>query len=392
LTRRTKRIAAMLTLVSMAVGLGASAVASESNRIGIVTPTVVLENNRDNYVGEVIFSISGSKDVLLEVDLVDIWTDSQGNRITLSPGATPLTGLGRLQIGKFQNEYIADGTKQKISIPVSITADELSKAGLLSGVKLTMLEKAGSESSPLNLISAAIAVVYAFGGDTDLSGYLANFKLESFIVAPLGTTKPSDSLGRIFFVENGPVELIFEGKNSGSLFAFVSHKLTLSKRSFGDEAGVARVILLEKEFSEVSVIPGQVRRETVAATGVLQGSESIVDLVSDWGLYDATLVTSSRSGSGDPLVSGKTLTFLVFPVRSLAAVSILLGLAFFLVFRLGSARRRSKSNEGFRSPVAIDPVAPRLSPPKPLYGGGVGLNQTYPRAQIKLPRDLEDLQ
>jgi hypothetical protein len=330
--------------------------------------------------------------MLLVVDLVDIWTDPQGNRITLAPGATPLTGLGRLQIGKFQTEYIADGTKQQISIPVSITADELSKAGLLSGVKLTMLEKAGSESSPLNLISAAIAVVYASGGDTDLSGFMADFTLDSFVVAPLGTTKPSDPLGMLFFVEDGPVELVFEGKNSGSIFAFVSHKLTLSKRSFGSEAGVTPETLLEKEFSEVSVIPGQVRRETVAATGLLEGSESIVDLVSDWGLYDATLVTSTRSGSGDYLVSGKTLTFLIFPVRSLAAVSILLGLAFSLVFRWGSARRRSKSNEGARNPVATDPVVPRLSSPKSPYAGGDGPNQTYPRAQIRIPRDLEGLQ
>lgn len=381
----------MLALVSMAVGLGVSAVASESNRIGIVTPTVVLENTRDNYVGEVIFSISGSKDMLLEVDLVDIWTDSQGNRITLSPGATPLTGLGRLVIGKFQTEYIADGTKQQISIPVSITADELSKAALLSGVKLTMLEKAESESNSLRLISSAIAFVFAAGGDTDLSGYLANFTIDSFTVAPLGTIKPTDPLGRLFFVENGPVELIFEGKNSGSLFAFVSHRLTLSKRSFGDEAGVKRETLLEKEFSEVSVIPGQVRRDTVAATGVLQGSKSIVDLVSDWGLYDATLVTTSRSGSENPMVSSKTLNFLVFPVRSWAAVSILLVIAFFLVFRLGSVRRRNKSTEGARNPVATDLLAPRLSSPKPLYGG-VGLTQTYPSAQIKVPRDLEGLQ
>lgn len=382
----------MLALVSMAVGLGVSAVASDSNRIGIVTPTVVLENNRGNYVGEAIFSITGSKDMLLEVDLVDIWTDSQGNRITLSPGATPLTGLGRLLIGKFQTEYIADGTKQQISIPVSITADELSKAGLLSGVKLTMLEKAGSESGTLKLISAAIAFVYASGGDTDLSGYLANFTIDSFTVAPLGSTKPTDPLGRLFFVENGPVELVFEGRNSGSLFAFVSHRLTLSKRSFGDEAGVKRETLLEKEFPEVSVIPGQVRRDKVAATGVLQGSKSIVDLVSGWGLYDATLETTTRSGSEDPKVSQKTLTFLVFPVRGWAAVSILLGLVFVLVFRLGFARRKSKSNEQTRNPVITAPVAPRLSSPKPLYGGGVRLNQTSTRAKINVPRDLEGLQ
>jgi hypothetical protein len=392
LTRRKKQISAVLALVSVAVWLSSAAMASESNRIGIVTTSVVLEKNQENYVGEVIFSISGSKDMLLEVDLVDIWTDPQGNRITLAPGSTPLTGLGRLQIGKFQNEYIADGTNQQISIPVSITVDELSKAGLLSGVKLTMVEKTESESSPLKLISAAIAFVYGSGVDTDASGYLANFAIDSFVVAPLRTTDPSDPLGMLFFVENGPVELIFEGKNSGSLFAFVAHKLTLSKRFFGAEAGVTRETLLEKEFSEVSIIPGQVRRETVAATGVLQGSESIVDLVSDWGLYDASLVTTTRSGSGDPVVSGTTLTFLVFPVRSVAAVSILLGLAFFLVFRMGSARRRSKSNEAARNPVATDPEAPRLRSPKPLYGGGLGLNQTYPRAQHKVPRDLEGLQ
>ena len=392
LTRRKKQILAVLALVSVAVWLSSAATASESNRIGIATTTVVLEKDRDNYVGEVIFSISGSKDMLLEVDLVDIWTDEQGDRITLPPGSTPLTGLGRLQIGSFQDEYISDGTKQQIAIPVSITADELSEAGLLSGVKLTMREEVKNESGSLKLVSSAVAFVFASGGDTDLSGYLGNFVIDSFIVAPLGTIKPADPISNLFFVENGPVEIVFEGKNSGSLFAFVSHKLTLSKRSLGAEAGAEREVLLEKEYPEAAIIPGQIRRQTQAATGVLQGSESIVDLVSDWGLYDATLVTTTRSGSGDPVVSGKTLTFLVFPVRSLAAVAILMGLAFSLVFRMGSARRRSKSNEGARNPVATDPVAPRLSTPKPLYGGGVGLNQTYPRAQIKLPRDLGGLE
>jgi len=381
----------MLALVSMAVGLSTATIASEANRIGIVTTTVVLEKDRKSYVGEVVFSISGPKDMLLEVGLVDIWTDEQGNRITLPPGSTPLTGLGRLQIGKFQDEYIADGGKQLIAIPVSITADELSKAGLLSGVKLTLREKAESQSGPLKLVSAAVAFVLASDGETDLSGYLGSFAIDSFIVAPIGETKPSDPLRGLFFVENGPIEVIFEGKNSGSLFTFVSHKLTLSKRSLGAEAGAEREILLEKEYPEAAIIPGQVRRETAAATGVLQGSKSIVDLVSDWGLYDATLVTTTRDGIGEPVVSGKTLTFLVFPVRSWAAVAILLALAFLLVFRLGSARRRSKSNQESPNPVVIAPMSPRLNSPKPLYGGELGLNQPYPRAPIKLPRDLEGL-
>lgn len=383
---RCGALVVLLTLFSIAPGLTLESVANEKpNRISILTTTVQLSKVGQDFVGEAVFALEGDAAVSIEVDLVDVWTNETGSPVILPLGSTPLTGKDRVKFGLFPKKYEPTGEVQKITIPLSISASQLSGSGLITGVRLTARSLATSQDgNGVEIVASAVSYVIAITDQSQLDGFDTSFAVDSFIVRPIGSSEQESELSSMFFVESGPAELVFQGSNSGEMFVLVSHSISLRSRDLFFQTPASKAQLLEKIIPEQVVIPGQFQTEAVPLTGSIPESGLIVDLVSEWGLYEATILTTTKSGSGLSTEAARTITFLVFPIRTAFGIVLALASLFLLMFRLGAGRRNArKSASETKDPVQASLRRPALSsyyfPSK---------NESQP---LKIPKDLSGL-
>jgi hypothetical protein len=345
---RLARTVSALVLALIASGLAnAQAQEVDSNRIGIVTPSVFLQEIGGIYSGEVTFTISGPAAMALEVELLDAWSDDQGGRILLPAGTTPLSGNNRLMIGEHQDFYEPNNVPQRITIPVSIESELISSRPLLSAVRLVMRSKSVAEQDkPLGVVAAAASFVYASKTTLDTKVFAADYSVEKLAVAPISQKSSNDSLQHQFFIERGPAKVIFEAQNSGNLFTTISNTVTLNKLNLWPDSRAPATPLLSTDFAETLMLPLELRKESLSLVDVLAGSHREVDLLSDWGLYEVSVISTSLSGSMKEIVSVRTTHFLVFPIRMLFTITIGLLIIFLLLaIRRPSRTRLSKKPE-----------------------------------------------
>jgi hypothetical protein len=312
--------------------------------VGIVTPSVFLEDQGNEYQGEVVFSLSGGEAMEITVEMLDSWSGENGQRISLPPGSTPLSGANRLALGSHATRYLPNGSVQKVSIPLRIGAESVREVPLLAAIRITLNDiNAKPDEEKITIISSALAFVYAAPDEASLmaAGYSANVDVTRLLVTALKKDMTPESSNALTFVEGHPVAVAFESANTGSLFGFVTHTLTIGKKTWpwitrdDPEAAVFKHL-----FAEVILIPGQTRWDYVPVTGQISGSTQEVNLLTDWGIYDITLLTDVHSGSGIPTQSVSTVTFVVFPLRMTLGVLLVISLGLFAAFRLGSGARR----------------------------------------------------
>jgi hypothetical protein len=346
--------AVLVTLLTPPVEAFAENTTTSTNRLGIETPQVLLTPFGDEYAGEVVFLIEGELAVELSYEIVDAWASEDGQRISLPPGSTPLTGKDRLIIGTTSPEYVPNGEVQRISVPLTIDAESLLRTPLGAGIVITLLEieeKPGEK--PLRIVASALS--YVFGVHEDYDGstdeFTSDILVSEFIVSDLADTSRSGLGSPRTFVENGKLKAAVETRNSGTLFGFVSHLLVVRKVGWWVDPTERRIPLVDWHIDEYLLVPGQSTLHVIPLTATVAGSTLDINLVEDWGIYDATLVTSRHSGFDTPSIDTETITIVVFPLRSAATLTIGALLLALLLFRWGSQR----SSTLFRNPP-LDPL------------------------------------
>ena len=313
----------------LAIGSYPAHAENDSNGIGILTSSVVLEKSASSdYVGEVVFSVFGPSPAGLEIDLLDVWTDDNGLRTTPPAGSTPLTGLGRLETVLETNEYISNGEQQEIKVQLRISAEDLESSPLAAAVRLKRVNPPEAEASG-NVIGVALqALIFVYASpESYVAGsavYNSDLEISNLGVIPAGQMGDEGAVSPVGFIEGGQVAIAFNQSNLGNIFTFASHKVEVRKAGWFASEADRSAIVFEHAFSEATMLPGQSRRNEIAAVGNIQGSESVVNLLEGWGMYQVDLITSSRSGSEEPVVTTRSATFIVFPFRGAFALLILL--------------------------------------------------------------------
>jgi hypothetical protein len=331
-------LATTLALFSvLAVGSYPAFAQNDSNGIGILTSSVVLEKTASSdYVGEAVFTVFGETPTGLEVDILDVLTDENGSRVTPPPGSTPFTGLGRLETILETNQYIPNGGEQQIKVELRISAADLHSAPLAAAVRLKTVDPSKAESSGnvVGVALAALVFVYASpeGYVAGSEAFKSDLEISNLGVIPVSQMGETGAVSPVGFIEGGQVAIAFNQSNLGNLFTFVTHRIEVRKTGWFVNQEDSDLIVFENEFEQATMLPGQLRRNEVAAVGKIQGSETVVNLVEDWGIYQIDLISSSSTGSEDPVVVTNSATFVVFPTRAALALIILvllIGIALF---------------------------------------------------------------
>ena len=342
-------------LSAIAIGSYPAIAENDSDGIGILTGSVVLEKTAGaDYVGEAVFSVFGPTRAGLEVDLLDVWTDENGERTTPPAGSTPLTGLGRLEAVLETNEYIPNGEEQLIRVKLRISGEDLESNALAAGVRLKVTNPPGEVASG-NVIGVALqALIFVFASSENyLAGSEAassSLEISNLGVIPVGQMGETGAVSPVGFIEGGQVAIAFNQSNLGNLFTFVTHRIEVRKIDWFVSRQDRDLVVFENEFEQATMLPGQVRRNEVAVVANVQGSERVVNLVEDWGIYQIDLISSSSTGLEDPVVITSSATFVVFPTRAAIAVIILVLFIGIAIFRGAKKKtRKPRANRRKRS-------------------------------------------
>lgn len=314
-----------------------------STRLGIITPSVVLEDSGFTFTGEAVFSLSGDTPVDITIDLIDIWTNDSGDREMLPLGSSPLSGRDRLRVGVHPARYEPSGEEQRIVIPVSITKASLESAPLLAGVRITVLEtETTSTDGPLRVIGSALAFVYAAteGSLLSFDGFSPAVTVTNLRVVPIPSADNLTTLPSLTFVDRGPVALAFDSDNDGSMFSFLTHSATITRWGWG--AG-SEAPIFSHDVDEVTLIPGQARQDSIPVTARLAGSNREIDLLERWGIYEALLVSTSHTGSTSERVTETSILFVVFPVR--VGLGLLIAITLLVITGLRLARNWAQASQ-----------------------------------------------
>lgn len=310
-------------------------------RLGIATPTVLLEAGDEFYTGTVRFSLENGVESDLSIELLDVWASDQRQRTTLPAGSTPTTGKDRLKTNLESLTYVPSGQRQIIEVGVSISARDLLERPLNAAVKITVMPKEQSESQgSIGIVASAVAFVFASHKDYDAAEGEFSFDVKNteFMVSYLAeSANPSPRRSRTF-IEDGLVTVSFETANEGSLFAFVSHQINVRRAGFWVDPLSTESLIFQTEIEQSIITPGQTRFRDVPLTARLEGSDEIASLVASWGLYDVILRTTSHTGQGDEIETFEKITIIVFPIRQTVLTLITLGLISLLAVKSRKAK------------------------------------------------------
>lgn len=339
------------------------------NRLGIVTPSVVMVDTGDVFEGEVKFSISGDTPVLLEVDVLDVWSNDRGQRVTLPLGSTPLSATDRLTISSDMSRYVPSGETQIVTLALSSIARDVRSVPLAAGVRVTLLpDPDAPDSENLGIIGAALAFVFA-GPNPDVAargGFSPGIVVNQLGVTPKPRDPDQDSVRSLTFVEQGPVAVFLDTTNEGNLFAFTSHTVTITQAGWWVLPEEATQEVFSHSFTESVLLPGQSQRKMVDATVTVIGSTLPLDVLTEWGLYSLTAETLHHTGGGLDTGAGeiqsRTVYFIVFPIRQALTLVVIAALVLVLVFRAGRQTAQSKES---KDPQPLDRQSTGPEPTSP---------------------------
>ena len=353
--RASPVIAAIAALVASLLALATTSTASaetSQSRIGIVTPFELLSPSGGNYSGTITFSIAEGSQSELTLELLDVWSSEDGQRTTLPLGSTPTTGKNRLAWSLSSLSYTPNGETQLVGVNLEISSDALMIAPLSAAVRLTVRPIADSdEPAAVGLIASAVAFVFATHEDFHDSGgdFTPLIKNSDFMISYLSESASSTQRRARLFIDRELPLASFETKNEGALFAFVSHELTIRRSGFWVDPLSDEAVVYRTNIEQSIITPGQSRLRAVPLTATLVGSDEVVSLVPQWGVYQLILKTSYHSGSAQTSDEYQSVTFFVFPIRLTLMLLIALGLLVLLGRRRMETPGRSP-NQGFECP------------------------------------------
>lgn len=337
--RTSLAIATTTALVASWVALVPTSTASaetSQSRIGIVTPFELLSPSGGNYSGTVTFSIAEGSKSELTLELLDVWSSDDGQRTTLPLGSTPTTGENRLAWSLSSLSYTPNGETQLVQVNLEIPTDALMSAPLSAAVRLTVRPIADSDDpAAVGIIASAIAFVFATHGDFQDPGgdFAPLIKNSNFMISYLSESSSSTQRRARLFIESELPLASFETKNEGALFAFVSHVLTIRRSGFWVDPHLDEAVVYQTNIEQSIITPGQSRLREVPLTATLKGSDAVVSLVPQWGVYELILKTSYHTGNAQTRDEYQSVTFFVFPIRLTLMLLIALGLLVLLVRR-----------------------------------------------------------
>lgn len=321
-------------------GYLAPATAAEAQvRIGIITPFVVLESEANEYGAEARFAVSGGVESEISFELLDVWFNPAGQRTTLPLGSTPTSAAGRLTASLGSSTYTPNAEVQTVAVRLSISSESLLNAPVSSAIRLTVRPTAGAENQgAVSIISSAVAFAFATHDDfVEGDGeFKAEIKNSNFMISDLADRDNPSRRARMF-VEDQLVLASFETSNEGSLFAFVSHELTIRKGGFWIDPLSDEAVVYQSKIEQSIITPGQSRTREIPLTAQLVGTDRVISRVADWGIYDLILKTSHHSGQPDAVDQFESITVVVFPFRQLMLLIIVIALA--VVLALGARVR-----------------------------------------------------
>lgn len=327
-SHRAVHVIVMILVLSSIFASEARAEASQG-RIGIVTPYVLLEPRGDFYTGTLTYSLVDGVTSDLSLELLDVWSSESGQRSTLPPGSTPTTGMNRLTWSLSTFRYYPTGEPQLVHVDLAIPSRMLKDAPLSSALRLTVRPiSSGDQPEAISLVTSAIAFVFANHQDYASSdnGFEASIKNSNLMVSYLSDPAGSAPRRIRIFLDGELALASFETSNEGTLFAFVSHVLTIRNISSWIDPLSEESVIFQEDVKQSIITPGQSRLREMPLTATLVGSDEVVSLVSNWGVYEMVLKTTYHYGGDDTFDEYQSVTFYVFPIHQ--AIFILVAVGF----------------------------------------------------------------
>ena len=344
ITRRTKTFLVVISFILCV--FNSSLVLADENtnhRVGLVSNNQVFSNAAGATSGGVMrLSVSNGRAATVNVELVDIFANSDGVKQTVPLNSTPFSPANLVRYEVLQPRYQPNGKTQFIDISYSFIDAEKIDRPVIGGLKISLdnLSEEFAESEGFEVKSAIVATFsyYPIGstvGDFELDALLnvqkvdlESVRSESFIYSLI------PDLPRLF--NDGPLRASVSLINNGNIFLQTETAISVDQLSVFN--GFNPEVLFSDTLDDFLLVPGQVGSSQKLIVDRIVGSERVVDTLPGIGIFQIKVNAVGTIGD-DSLVQGsKSLWFVIFPWKPF----FLIFLVFILILIV--QRRRFKNS------------------------------------------------
>lgn len=310
--------------------------ATDSPRFGLGGNNQVFTKLSEAEKGSAVtLQISGGTSIDVIVELVDIYANEDGVKLSLPLNSTPYTSAGHVEFEKNPGRYTPNGAVQKIEIPFRFINLKEVTTPLLGGLKVSLAESNAATGGIQ--ISASIVSTFAYyplgvqrDSRDEIRASLASKNLQ-LIFAERGSflSRLIPDLPRIR--THLPIAARFDLTNVGNIFLEVDTEMRVIDSEFFNSS--ARTELAMATTKETMLIPNQ---SSQLQNTFRYGEEDQITEESQpakIGLYRLEIVSEGKLGNQTLTRTTKSQWFIIFPWKSALAWLLVAFLLWFLVLR-----------------------------------------------------------
>lgn len=295
----------------------------ESLRLGLQNNNQVFTSERIAEIGGTFtLSVSGGTKAEVQLELVDIFADGDGRRRVLPLNSNPYTANGLVIFPESLEDYVADGTRQTISVPFKFTNLAEVNRPVMGGLKISLVQS--SDDTGQSIVNPSIVATFAYLPKGELA-YDFNPKMQISGVSVESSTSDSfpwsliPNLPNVFSSSNLSVKATI--KNAGDVFLNAKSELTLTPGNiFGQPVGEP---IASTDSAEVLLLPGQTHESILTLGQLTAGSQSSEPLPA-FGVFLLKVEVTGEIDSLNLASTSDSKVILIFPWKPIAVVSFIL--------------------------------------------------------------------
>ena len=321
--RAAKFVIAFVLLVSTSV---TSVAAEESNRLGVLTPNLLLiPDDNGRVYSKASFLVSGDQPATITFDVVDMLSLEDGKKQIFPLGSTPHSPGDSVRLGSYSKKYIPNGEDQTISVSFALQNPSQIKKFIVGGIRINLIP--GENDNTIKGINAAVATFTFEGGDlTDLQNYQKSLDVQSLSISKIGS---AGFLDNIFpdvpgTLSNGLAVAKWTVRNSGEIFLSVKETVSVRPAPMFGEASLATEPVFSSSTEQKLLIPDQKAESETNLVNAVVESDQIVSAMTDWGFYEIQVDAIGLIGGKQYVIATSKEKVLIFPWENVAAACVAL--------------------------------------------------------------------
>lgn len=316
----------LLLIILVLVALPSASAATGDLRFGIERNNQVFTSVESASEGGFFeLYVTGGNESRIVVEIVDLMTDSTGNKRAVPLGATPFSPANHVEIDEFQGSYQPTPDIQRFLIPFSFKNIENLSRPILGGLKISIVPIKGNDEA-MNLSSAIVGTFayYPEGISSDLAaGINPRIDLLDMKVADVSKeTLPFSLIPDLPWIfATGPIAVGIKTKNEGNIFLNSQTSVEVNEvKLFGERKASGRFTV---ESNENFLLPSQVLESTILLQK--EGKEGkLKDPFSGVGIYRITSKVVGSIGAEKLAKDSETRTIVIFPWKRLLVFFLIL--------------------------------------------------------------------